>query len=44
MIVLIPFEDGRADFFVAGNKYMRESLDLQFISRVNLCNNDIGGG
>ncbi|MBR0060502.1 MAG: hypothetical protein IJP68_03380, partial [Selenomonadaceae bacterium] len=32
------------DFFVTGDEYMRDSLDLRFIPRAYLCNNDIGGG
>ena len=34
----------RADFFVTGDEYMRDSLDLQFIPRATLGNNTIGGG
>ena len=41
---LVPVEESRADFFVTGDEYMRDSLDLRFIPRAYLCNNDIGGG
>ena len=44
MSELIPVDESRADFFVTGNEYMRDGLDLRFIPRANLCNNDIGGG
>ena len=30
----------RADFFVTGDEYMRDSLDLKFIPRANLSEND----
>ena len=32
------------DFFVTGNEYVRESLDLKYIPRANLTDNDNGGG
>ena len=41
---LVPVDESRADFFVTGNEYMRDSLDLRFIPRAILCNNGIGGG
>ncbi len=37
-------EESRADFFVTGNEYMRDNLDLKFIPRAFLCNNDNWGG
>ena len=40
----IPVDISRADFFVTGDEYMRDSLDLRFIPRATLYNNDIGGG
>lgn len=41
---LIPVEKSRADFFVTGNEYIRDNLDLKFIPRVNLCKNETNGG
>lgn len=41
---LIPVENTHTDFFITGNGYMRESLNLKFIPRVNFCNNDNWGG
>ena len=41
---LVQVEEPRADFFVTGNEYMLDNLDLRFIPRAYLCNNDIGGG
>ena len=40
----ILVDEPRADFFVTGNEYMRDGLNLKFIPRANLCDNDIGGG
>jgi len=33
-----------ADFFATGNEYTRDGLNLKYIPRVNLSNNDNGGG
>lgn len=41
---LIPDEKPVTDFFVTGNEYMRDSLNLKYIPRANLCDNDNGGG
>ena len=41
---LVPVDESRADFFVTGDEYMRDSLDLRFIPRATLCNNGAGGG
>ena len=41
---LIPVEESRADFFVTGNEYIRDSLDLKFIPHANLCKDDNWGG
>ncbi|MBR4905170.1 MAG: hypothetical protein IKZ53_10935 [Selenomonadaceae bacterium] len=40
---LIPDEKLVADFFVTGNEYMWDSLDLKYIPRTNLCNDNVGG-
>lgn len=44
MSELIPVGESRADFFVTGNEYMRDSLDLRYIPRATLYNNGAGGG
>lgn len=44
MSELVQVDDSRADFFVTGDEYMRDSLNLQFIPRATLCDNTIGGG
>ena len=36
-------DESRADFFVTGDEYMRDSLDLRFIPRAALCNNGVAG-
>ena len=41
---LVHVDEPRADFFVTGNEYMRDSLDLRFIPHVSSCNNDNWGG
>ena len=41
---LIPNEKLVADFFVTGDEYMRDSLNLKFIPLANLYDNDNGGG
>ncbi len=33
-------EKFRADFFVTGNEYMRDNLDLKFLPRADLCKDD----
>ena len=40
----VPVDESRADFFVTGDEYMRDSLDLRFIPRATLYNNGAGGG
>lgn len=41
---LILNEKPVADFFVTGNEYMRDNLNLRYIPRANLCDNDNRGG
>ena len=41
---LVSVDESRADFFVTGDEYMRDGLDLRFIPRATLCNNGAGGG
>ena len=36
----IPIEKPDADFFVTGNEYVRDGLDLKFFPRLNLSDND----
>ena len=38
---LLPIENPCADFFVTGNEYMRNALDLNFIPRANPCKEDM---
>ena len=40
---LVPVDESRADFFVTGDEYMRDSLDLRFIPRATLYNNGVCG-
>lgn len=41
METLFPIETPCADFFVTGNEYMRNALDLNFIPRANPCKEDM---
>ena len=39
----VHVDETRADFFVTGGEYMRDSLDLRFIPRAILYNNGVCG-
>lgn len=38
---LLPIENPCPDFFVTGNEYMRDALDLNFIPRANSCTDNM---